>query len=206
MTVHLRNIAKEIVSKFKKEGFNGVMFYEAYMQGSDTNDSMGELTDQEFDQRNRDYTIFVLSYDLEAFGSDDDDNDYVSTTYDYDSFEYDLTEYLQNKFGDDVSITYNQNTGEFECQRIEGYSAKEEHYESTELFYDGIRSKLIKQACKEIQNKDSITPALLEIADIKSIGSRMADDSLSPETRLEVEDYVKNLIVDIVSKYSIFRE
>lgn len=204
-TIHLRETAKEFIKEAKKNGFKGVRLTNLVLYGSDTNEYNDEMTDEEYQNHIRNYVIFSAEYDLEAesFSYDDDDNEYVSTEYDYCGFENDLIDHLQKMFGDDVQISHNERTGEFECTRVDGYSAKAELEKLMTRSYYGICSKLLRAACQEIHNKTEDTPNLLKIAELKSLGTRTPDGQLTPDSLKKVKRYVKNALVNIISVWDI---
>ncbi len=116
MATNLRETARTFLARLEKEGFNGLSFHNIELEGSDTPED--DLTIEQQNEININYVVFVAAPDFEELY--DDVGPYTRVNIDSDQYEQDFWEELQNVFGDDVSMTYNENVGEWEIIR-EGF-------------------------------------------------------------------------------------
>lgn len=80
---HLQNEVTKLVEQWKKEGFDGILFEECYMEPCQLEDFISDgNTKEEYEEWIKNYAIFVVNPDFDEFSGD-----YISVNIDmfYDS-------------------------------------------------------------------------------------------------------------------------
>lgn len=111
MMNNYREIAKEMLKEFKKDGFRGVRCH-VELEGSEVPEP-DEQTAEELAEFNKNYAVFIIDpqFDFRL-----DDAPFVQTTINSDLFYRELKDYFREKFGD-CKIEHHVTCREFEIIR-----------------------------------------------------------------------------------------
>lgn len=117
MKRHIQNEAAEMISDWKKNGFNGVHFIECYLEPDMWEDWEADgRTREEFEAFCENYACFVAQpawlIDYEP------SNKYKSVRIDLFQFDLDLRDEIKRRLGDDIEITHYRKCGEYEVQVV----------------------------------------------------------------------------------------
>lgn len=115
--IHILDEATKMVARWKKEGFNGVRFFECYIENVNTlEDFLSDgFTKEDHEQFVKDYVVFVASpQEPLDFG---DDNEYTSVRFNKRRFIRHLMKEMTRVLGDDIEIIHRESCQEFEISR-----------------------------------------------------------------------------------------
>jgi hypothetical protein len=115
--IHIHDETTKMLAKWRKEGFNGVRFFECYVEKVNSlEDFLSDgLTKEDHEKFIKDYVVFVahpqepLDFDI--------DNEYTRVRFNKRKFIRDLMKEMTRILGDDIDIVHHEGCQEFEISR-----------------------------------------------------------------------------------------
>lgn len=116
--INLTEKAKQVLKDLENNGFNGVEFVQCRVENLDKPEP-GEQTQEQLDEFNKNYAIFIAEPDFLEFMYDmrHEDTPYIEHHFHEDKYRKDLLEHFYDQFGKDVEIKVRSGCSEYEVIR-----------------------------------------------------------------------------------------